>query len=308
MTLKWKNRNMEEKEEEGETSFGRDDLEDNPVGHNRSINIINTENPKSKFNRVKYIPDVKKDAGSIRRLITGDRKKSFKKIFDVTLEKKNGPNSSILLDKTVFVRDQKGNVSIIFKGEKIGNVNTNNEPELFTRKNKKYVDEFNDYMKKAKQEYKKTPRAAIEERIGDVDSETYGLQADQMSEVINSITNDSVLEIQTKIDNIIDENNLKKFIDNEQDPRWTLFERNELREFRGLVYLEDIDSTLSKNEKKEVIRGKIDGFDREHQHWKNKANLETAEPKKSIYKSFSEIAKLQADIMKDQLAKKEYRF
>ena len=50
--------------------------------------------------------------------------------------------------------------------------------------------------------------------------------------------------------------------------------------------------------KKEVIRGKIDGFDREHQHWKNKANLETAEPKKSIYKSFSEIAKLQADKMR----------
>ena len=116
--IEMRNRNMEEEEEEeeeeGETSFGGDDPDD----HNRSINIINTENQKSKFNRVKYIPDVKKDAGSIRRLITGDRKKSFKKIFDVTLEKKNGPNSSILLDKTVFVRDQKGNVSIIFKDKK----------------------------------------------------------------------------------------------------------------------------------------------------------------------------------------------
>ena len=218
---------MEEKEEEGETSFGRDDLEDNPVGHNRSINIINTENPKSKFNRVKYIPDVKKDAGSIRRLITGDRKKSFKKIFDVTLEKKNGPNNSILLDKTTFVRDQKGNVSIIFKGEKIGNVNTNNEPELFTRKNKKYVDEFNDYMKKAKKEYEKTPRAAIQERIG-VAVAKRGAEDNETNEEIfyETITNDSILEIQNKIDNIIGENNLKKLIDNEQDPRRTLFERN----------------------------------------------------------------------------------
>ena len=61
--IEMRNRNMEEEEEEeeGETSFGGDDLED----HNRSINIINTENPKSKFNRVGRrrsgsVPDIKK--------------------------------------------------------------------------------------------------------------------------------------------------------------------------------------------------------------------------------------------------------
>ena len=114
----------------------------------------------------------------------------------------------------------------------------------------------------------------------------------------DSITDDSILEIQTNIDNIIDENNFKKFIDNKQDPRRTLFERDELREFRGLVYLEVIDTDLSENEKKEVIRGKIDRFDREYQHCKNKSDLETAEPQKSIYKNFSEIAKLQAHKMR----------
>ena len=170
-------------------------------------------------------------------------------MFNVTLEKKNGPNSSILLDNTVFVRENENDkadastMSIVFKGKKIGNVDNNLEPELFTRKHKKYVDEFNDYMKKAIKEYEKTPRAAIEEQIGDVDGEN-------LSEVVNSITDDSILEIQNKIDNIIDENNFKKFIDNEQDPRCTLFERNGLREFRGLVYLENIDSNLSENEKK----------------------------------------------------------
>ena len=63
--IEMKNRNIEE---EGETSFGGDDLED----HNISIIIINIEKPKSKFNRV---PDVKKDARSIRTSITSDRKK-----------------------------------------------------------------------------------------------------------------------------------------------------------------------------------------------------------------------------------------
>ena len=75
-------------------------------------------------------------------------------MFNVTLEKKNGPNSSILLDNTVFVRENENDkadastISIVFKGKKIGNVDNNLEPKLFTRKYKKYVDEFNDYMKK----------------------------------------------------------------------------------------------------------------------------------------------------------------
>ena len=113
--IEMKNRNMEEEEEEDErnkeTSFNNDDeLAQSPCSHNNSINIINTSNPKSKYSRVdhmKYIPDVKKDAGSIRKSLTNDRKKSFKKIFNVNLEKKNRPSNSILLDNTVFVRSEE---------------------------------------------------------------------------------------------------------------------------------------------------------------------------------------------------------
>ena len=148
-----------------------------------------------------------------KAIITNDKKLSFKKTFKIRFEKKNGPNNSILLENTVFVRGPSGNVSIEFKGKKIGNINNNLEPELFHRKNKKYIDEFNGYIKKAKQEFERTLRSTIEQQIGDVDDENL------MTEVVNSITDDFILEIQTKIDNIIDENNLKKFIDNEQDPR-----------------------------------------------------------------------------------------
>ena len=79
--IEMKNRNIEEEEEEeGETCFGGGD----PENHNRSINIINTENPKSKFNRVGHrrigsVPDIKKYIGSMSRSMTSDRKKSFKK-------------------------------------------------------------------------------------------------------------------------------------------------------------------------------------------------------------------------------------
>ena len=85
-----------------ETSFNNDDdyeLARSPRSHNKSINIINKSNPKSKYSRIDYrdyIPDVNKDVGSIRKLLTNDRKKSFKKIFNVNYEKKNGPSNSIL--------------------------------------------------------------------------------------------------------------------------------------------------------------------------------------------------------------------
>ena len=89
--IEMENRNMVKEEEEGETGFGRDDIED----HNRGINTINTENRKSRFNTVGHrrsgsVPDIKKDIGTMRRSMTSDRKKSFKKIFDVTIEKKMG--------------------------------------------------------------------------------------------------------------------------------------------------------------------------------------------------------------------------
>ena len=65
-----------------------------------------------------------------------------------------------MLDETEFVRENE-NISILFKGKKIGNVYKDSELKLFNGKNKKYVDEFNDYKKRAIKEYEKTPRAAI---------------------------------------------------------------------------------------------------------------------------------------------------
>ena len=196
-----------------------------------------------------------------------------------------------MLDNTVFVRENK-NTSILFKGKKIGNVYKDSELKLFTGKNKKYVDEFNDYIKTTKKEYEKTPRATIQERIGGLDDET------NEGTFYDTITDNSILEIQNKIDNIIHENDLKEFIDNKQDPRQTLFERDDLREFRVLVCFENIDPNLSENEKNELMSGKIEGLDKDYQYWRKKALDEPFETKEQIYTNFSKIAKHQADKMR----------
>ena len=112
-----------------------------------------------------------------------------------------------------------------------------------------------------------------------------------------TIIDDSLVNIQNKIDDIISKNNFKKFIDNKQDPRRSLFNREELREFNGLIYIEDVevDDDVDEEEKRKIIRGKIDAFEKEYQHWMEKYMEETFEPQKEIYKSFADIAKLQAD-------------
>ena len=141
--IEMKNRNIEDREEDreegfqdlegekGETSFGGNNPEDN-----ERASLLDTGNTRKKFNRVEdgALPKLKKVAGNIKRVITNDRKESFKNIFNVAIEKKNGKNSKILLENTKFEKDQNGNVSIIFKGQKIGNINSENEPELFVRK------------------------------------------------------------------------------------------------------------------------------------------------------------------------------
>ena len=106
--IEMQNRNNEEEEEdredreEGETSFGGNNPEDNERAS--LLDTGNREGQGNNFNRVKAgaLSKLKKVTGNIKRAITNDKKESFKKIFNVTLEKKNGENSSILLNNTRF--------------------------------------------------------------------------------------------------------------------------------------------------------------------------------------------------------------
>ena len=88
-------------------------------------------------------------------------------------------------------------------------------------------------------------------------------------------------------------------MNDKQDPRRTLFNRDDLREFRGAVYVDKLElDELNDEEQKKLLLGKIDGMEREYQHWKQRYEQETFEPQKEIYKDFAEIAKLQADKMR----------
>ena len=187
-----------------------------------------------------------------------------KRYSTLTFEKKNGPNNSILLDNTVFVRDPSENIFIVFKVKKIGNINKNLEFELFSRKNKKYVDEFNDNMKKAIKEYEKTPAALVEQQLNEARSEPYG------PEVVCNIIENSIEKVADTVDNIVADS--------------VTMEKQDLREFAGVL-----------DPKGQTPQEKIEFLETQADHWRLEALRETENDKEQLYKSLERVAKLQGD-------------
>ena len=95
----FKKEEEEDNEDKDETQFYSPD-EDFGVGDPRY------GMPKEKINRVE-IPDVKKDIGGIKKSMTEDRKRSFKKIFNMDIAKKNGFSSKYLIENTIFQEKEK---------------------------------------------------------------------------------------------------------------------------------------------------------------------------------------------------------
>ena len=136
-----KNRNREEEEEkrQEETELKSDDDLEKEYGLLKGLENLQDDKPFIPNVDIPDadIPDVKKDAPAIRKIIINDRKKSFKEIFDLPLKKNYGENSQVLLDKTRFEKEDNKNIEIYFKDKKIGNYK-NNKLELFKRKNKAF--------------------------------------------------------------------------------------------------------------------------------------------------------------------------
>ena len=166
-----------------------------------------------------------------------------------------------MLDDTVFVRDPSENISIVYKGKKIGNVNKNLEPGLFSRKNKKYVDEFNDNMKKAIKEYEKTPAALVNQLVS-----SQQLDESYEPEVVNDIIENSIEKVADTIDNIV------------------TMKKQDVREFAGVL-----------DPKGKTPQEKIEFLEIQADNWRLEALKGTDVNKEQLYKSLERVTKLQAD-------------
>ena len=166
---------QEEANQEQETNF--DDINDVVVDIGRKDDRVNLD--------LDDIPNVRKDVANIKRSITSDVKKTFKDVFDVSIEKKNGTSSKRVLENTKFISSKNGRLSIEFQGSRIGWVERNLNVNLFEKKNKKLVNEFKQSLELVKMEYEKSPSSLVR---------------DLPEDVVDSILNSSVERIEEEIE------------------------------------------------------------------------------------------------------------
>ena len=108
--------------EEDETNF-----DDDKPG-NKSTLVFDGSNPN--FTRVdddddepstSEIPNARRDAGNMRRAIAFDKKRLLKEKLGITINKRDGPNSTLIYDKLWFTPDKSGKKinGATYKGTKI---------------------------------------------------------------------------------------------------------------------------------------------------------------------------------------------
>ena len=256
-----------ENNEEGESSF----IDDRPG--DESILIIDASNPVFTRPDDESIPNPRRDAGVIRRHIIHDKKQFLKTGLGNTVNKGDGPNSTILYDKLKTVTGKNGKINgATYKG-KNNLILKNGKMEYSTDKSKtQYVKEFKELLKKAHAEHQKTPAALVEKHVG-VDIPQY---------VVDDITSNVSERIEAEISDIMsDISNNVELTD------------NELREFRGIL---DV--------KKDSGEEKIKALEIESKHWKTKAQEEGNDKKSKLYEAFAKTADLKADEIRLRLNQK----
>ena len=185
-----------EVQEQEETNFDDDndvlvDLQGNRNGDDVRVDLQD--------NLDDLLDEIGKDTHNVRRATTNNTKKVFKNVFDVTLEKKNGPCSKTILENTKFIVEKNGSMAIEYKSKSVGRIGRNLDVNLFVQKNKKFTNEFKQGLDKAAKEYERTPNSLIE---------------DLPNDVVNDILNSSVERIDQRVEKVsagLSEQELREF-------------------------------------------------------------------------------------------------
>ena len=209
----------------------------------------------------------------MQRHIIHDKKQFLKTGLGITVNKGDGPNSTILYDELKTVTGKNGKINgATFKGKKILILKNGKMSYSADKSKTPYVNEFKELLKKAYAEHQKTPAALVEKHVG-VNIPQY---------VMDDITSNVSDRIETEISDILSDvrNNVE-------------LTENELREFRGIL---DV--------KKDAGEEKIKALEVEIKHWKTKAQEEGNEMKTKLYEAFAKTAELKADEIRLRLNQK----
>ena len=113
------------------------------------------------------IPNVGRDVGVMRRHIIHDMKQFLKKGLGLTINKGDGPNSTIIYDKVRFTTDKSNKINGATYKRKKNLILKDGKLIYSTDKTKaQLVNEFKELLKKADAEHRKTPTPIAEKRAG----------------------------------------------------------------------------------------------------------------------------------------------
>ena len=217
------------------------------------------------------IPNIRQDAGVMKRSYTLDKKNFLKRELKVNINKGDGPSSTIIFDKMKMTVNKAGTKinGATFKEVKI--IISKNGKMIYTSdKNKESVlNEFKELTRKAKIEHSKTPAGLVEEQL-----EQHNLDTPQ--ELVDSVLENIVERMDDELSN-----------QSEAIGNSTVITENELRELRGIL-----------NVKGNSGKEKIDYLEIEKDHWKELAETERTagrEQKALLYEAMADMAELNAD-------------
>ena len=164
-----KDRNRERYEEERRGDEQEEtNLDDNRPG-NESVLIIDGSNPD--FTRVddddkpstSGIPDVRRDVANMKRDITLDKKRTLKEELGATINKGDGPNSTLIYDKIHFKFNEKTGkaTSATYDGKELL-VLRDGKLDYSKRTSESFINNFKEILRKQKQSIKKhQPRLSM---------------------------------------------------------------------------------------------------------------------------------------------------
>ena len=209
-------------------------------------------------------------------------KQFLKKGLGITINKGDGPNSTIIYDKVRFTTNKDNKINgATYKGKKILILKDGEIRYSMDKTKAPLVNEFKELLRRADAEHLKTPTPIAEKRAG----------VDLPQNVMNSITENVDDRIDSDIDRRFDEISSN-----------TEITANELRELRGTLYAREdpIEGIDSSEERIKALGIEID-------YWKKESDKAKAEGKNNkalLYDAMSKAAELKADKIRLKLNQK----
>ena len=223
--------------------------------------IIDTSNPDAE------IPNLRKDAGVIRRAYTEDKKSLFREM-GININKGDGPSAKAVFEKIKVTVNRKGRVNgaeydgtriIVQKGKRL----------VYTEDVKKAskVNEFKELVERAKREHDKTGAVVVEESVSDVTVN---------EDLANSVLRNSIERLESEIDEMVAD------IESRSIETSVTLDKEKVREFRGIT--KTADHNLDNG-----------GLKVQEEYFRDLAENEPNELKSKLYEEMADVCVLKAD-------------